>query len=110
LSEDEGLRDIVVLFLEDGRRRLAALLRQQSELDLPGMCSTAHAIKGASANIHAERVRSHAAAIEELTRDQEMPPIPLVERLIEQLAAEFAALDAWVCGDLPTPWPPGSVR
>lgn len=106
LSADDGLRDIIGLFLEDSQRRLEVLSRQQSEHDLPGMRSTAHALKGASANIRAERIRSYASVIEDLARAQEIPP----ERVIEQLAAELTALNSWVSGMASAPRPPGSVR
>jgi PAS domain S-box-containing protein len=105
LSADSGLRDIISLFLVDSRGRLETLSRQQSERDLPGMRATAHALKGASANIHAERIRSYATVIEDLTRSQQMPP----EHLLDQLATELMALNSWVSDMTPAPRPPESV-
>jgi PAS domain S-box-containing protein len=92
LSPRDGLLDVVDLFLEDGHRRVDILSRQQAEQDLSGMRATAHALKGASANVHAERVRHYATQVEHIAGAGGLPSV----QVIEQLAVELATLNEWV--------------
>ncbi len=57
-------RELLDLFLEDARQRLDQLESALSAGDLAQVASTAHSIKGAAANLAAERARSLAWAIE----------------------------------------------
>ena len=69
LMDDEELaRNVLAGFLEDMPRRIEALRGHLGTWDAKGAVLEAHTIKGASANVGAERLRRAAADLEKAAR------------------------------------------
>lgn len=85
-------RELLDLFLDDARQRLVQLESALSAGDLAQVASTAHSIKGAAANLAAERARALAWAIE--SRGRAGDSTGLAERAGE-LAAELERVAAF---------------
>ncbi len=71
LFEDdrELLEEVVALFRTTARRLHQELAASLEAGDLETLVRTAHSLKGASANLAAERIRAVSEALEELGRD-----------------------------------------
>jgi HPt (histidine-containing phosphotransfer) domain-containing protein len=85
-------RELLDLFLDDARQRLVQLESALSAGDLAQAACTAHSIKGAAANLAAERVRALAWAIE--SRGRAGDGTGLAEIAVE-LAAELERVAAF---------------
>ncbi len=79
-------RELLDLFLDDARQRLVHLETALSAGDLTQVASTAHSIKGAAANLAAERARALAWAIESRARAGDSAGLA---ELAGELAAEL---------------------
>jgi histidine phosphotransfer protein HptB len=86
---DDGafLREIAGIFLEDTPQRLAELEQSLRERDVARFARAAHSIKGSSANLGANSLRSVAEKLEHQARTE---GIDQVATLLEQVNAEFA--------------------
>jgi HPt (histidine-containing phosphotransfer) domain-containing protein len=86
-DNDEFLREIVALFLEDMPQRLAELDRSLAAADAPTFVRAAHSIKGSSANLGALALR---AAAEHLEHHSAKQGLTEVTALVAQVKTEFA--------------------
>ena len=84
-------RELAQLFLDDTRKRVALLMDAMNDGLLDQVRHTAHAIKGASANIGAHAFRSAAARLEEAAAE---PGQKQVAACWESFRAEFRRLEA----------------
>jgi len=83
-GDDEFLREIIGIYLQDTPQRLAELRTRSGEDDRSAFVRAAHTIKGSSANVGASLVRSLAETLE-----QHAAQTPLAE-----LAPRVAELEA----------------
>jgi PAS domain S-box-containing protein len=87
LGEDEDLlREIVAMFLEDTPKEIGPLMRAIAVGDVTTMALQAHKLKGSAANIRAESIREIFAGIEEAAKRKD---IPEAARLAEGFAERF---------------------
>lgn len=94
----EFYRELLELFLDDARGRLATLKRALAAPNLAEVTMAAHSIKGAAANLSAGRARDLAFAIEQGARNGNATGL---DDIVGQLAAEveriarFAGSFSW---------------
>src|SRR5580692_7091794 len=86
-------RELAETFVKSGDQCLADIIAALKASDLDTVRKRAHALKGASANIHAVGLSLAASSLEIAAREQATPSIGgLVEELTEKLAAVNAEL------------------
>jgi HPt (histidine-containing phosphotransfer) domain-containing protein len=85
-DNDEFLREIAGIFLEDTPLRIAELDQSALAGDLAKFTRAAHSIKGSSANIGASGLRAAAEKLESQSRTAGLAGVP---PLVEQVKAEF---------------------
>ncbi len=83
-----GLQEVVNMYLGDAQRRIQALRGHARERDAESLHRTAHALKGASGNLRADRMYRLCARLEGLARDGQLSG---VEALVDEIEAAFAA-------------------
>lgn len=86
-DNDEFLREIIMIYLEDTPQRIAELEQSLAAGDAPKFTRAAHSIKGSSANLGAMAVRGVAEQLERRSHDAGLAN---VAELIAELKAEFA--------------------
>jgi HPt (histidine-containing phosphotransfer) domain-containing protein len=95
-DNDEFLREIVGIFLEDAPLRLRELNEALGANDTGKFTRAAHSIKGASSNIGANALRLVAEELEHRSKNEHLPSLaPLVEsvqREFDRTKAELATL------------------
>jgi histidine phosphotransfer protein HptB len=90
-DNDEFLREIVTIYLEDTPQRIAELEQSLVAGDTPKFTRAAHSVKGSSANLGAMAVR---AVAERLEHQSHHDGLGHVAELIAALKAEFARAQA----------------
>lgn len=86
-DNDEFLREIAGIFLEDTPVRIAELDQSLAAGDVPRFVRAAHSIKGSSANLGALDLRAVAEKLEHQSRDAGLGN---VGTLLADLKSEFA--------------------
>jgi HPt (histidine-containing phosphotransfer) domain-containing protein len=86
-DNDEFLREIAGIFLEDTPQRIVELDQSAVAGDTARFTRAAHSIKGSSANLGASSLRAVAEKLEHQARNQGLAD---VAGLVEQVKAEFA--------------------
>jgi len=96
-DNDEFLREIAGIFLEDTPLRISELDQSALAGDIARFTRAAHSIKGSSANLGATSLRSLAEKLEHQVRTQGLAD---VAGLVAQIKTEFgrtqSALDALI--------------
>ncbi|MES2692152.1 MAG: Hpt domain-containing protein [Verrucomicrobiota bacterium] len=90
-DNDEFLREITGIFLEDTPLRIAELDQSLLAGDVSKFTRAAHSIKGSSANLGAVALRS---AAEKLEHDSRTEGLGNVKLLVDQVKNEFARANA----------------
>lgn len=90
-DNDEFLREIVGIFLEDTPQRIAELDQSLKAGDVPKFTRAAHSIKGSSANLGAMALRFVA---EKLEHESRTTGLAGVAALVDSIKAEFARAQA----------------
>ncbi|HVU24248.1 MAG TPA: Hpt domain-containing protein [Opitutus sp.] len=90
-DNDEFLRELVDIYLEDTPRRLVELDESLTANDRPKFTRAAHSIKGSSANLGASTVRAVAETLEHRSATENLASLA---GLITDLKAEFARAQA----------------
>lgn len=85
-DNDEFLREIIAIYLEDTPLRLAELDQSLASGDTPRFTRAAHSIKGSSANLGAALVRSTAEKLEHQSARQGLAD---VAALLAAVKTEF---------------------
>ena len=98
-GDEDLLRELAEVFLEDQTRLLTALREAAAGRDSERLRRAAHALKGAVANFAARDAVAAARHLEALARDGDVSPsvdsfVNELIRLIDGLAAELAAFVA----------------
>jgi HPt (histidine-containing phosphotransfer) domain-containing protein len=92
-DDEELLQEVIELFLEDMPKQVSLLQQHLDAGNVEEMGRTAHGVKGAAANIGAERVREAALLIEEAGKVGDLSlGVDLVAALrvdLEELAAQL---------------------
>lgn len=95
-DNDEFLREIIGIYLEDTPLRLAELDQSLAAGDVPKFTRAAHSVKGSSANIGAMVVRARAEALEHRSADEGLAnvagPLAELKAEFERAKAELAKL------------------
>ncbi|MBI5768833.1 MAG: Hpt domain-containing protein [Verrucomicrobia bacterium] len=86
-DNDEFLREIIGIFLEDTPQRVAELEQSLRAGDVPKFTRAAHSIKGSSANLGAMALRGVA---EKLEHESRKSGLGAVAPLVDALKGEFA--------------------
>jgi HPt (histidine-containing phosphotransfer) domain-containing protein len=86
-DNDEFLREIAGIFLEDTPQRIAELTQSLTAGDVPKFTRAAHSIKGSAANLGAAALR-HAA--EQLEHQSRQDGLATVAGLVTAIKSEFA--------------------
>jgi HPt (histidine-containing phosphotransfer) domain-containing protein len=86
-DNDEFLREIIAIYLEDTPLRITELEQRLAAGDNPKFTRAAHSIKGSSANLGAITVR---AVAEELERYSQTQGLTGVADFVVRLKSEFA--------------------
>lgn len=90
-DNDEFLREIAGIYLEDTPQRIAELDSSLVAGDTPTFTRAAHSIKGSSANLGANEVRATAEKLEHQSRATGLSG---VAALIAQLKTDYARAEA----------------
>lgn len=85
-DNDEFLREITGIFLEDTPQRVAELEESLAKGDLPRFARAAHSIKGSSSNLGANLLKAVAEKLEHQARTT---GIGDVTALVQQLKIEY---------------------
>lgn len=94
-DNDEFLREIAGIFLEDTPKRITELDTSAVAGDLPRFTRAAHSIKGSSANIGATALRGIAEQLEQQSRTSGLGGLaPLVDQLKIEFGRTEIALHA----------------
>jgi HPt (histidine-containing phosphotransfer) domain-containing protein len=86
-DNDEFLREIITIFLEDTPQRIAELDQSLATGDVPTFTRAAHSIKGSSSNLGTLRLREQAEKLEHGSRKE---GLGAVGPDVATLKAEFA--------------------
>jgi HPt (histidine-containing phosphotransfer) domain-containing protein len=86
-DNDEFLREIAGIFLEDTPQRINELTQSLAAGDVPKFTRAAHSIKGSAANLGAAALRAVAEKLEHKSRTD---GIVAVTSLVGEIKAEFA--------------------
>ena len=86
-DNDEFLREIAGIFLEDTPLRIAELEQSLAAADLPKFTRAAHSIKGSSANLGAMALRAVAERLEHHARTN---GVTAAAPFVAEITAEFA--------------------
>ena len=92
-GDEKFARDLADAFVETGTRELAAISTALGAGDAAALRSSAHTIKGASANLRAPAVVAAAAQLESAAGLGENPQ---TAALAEKLAAEVTKMTAYL--------------
>jgi histidine phosphotransfer protein HptB len=90
-DNDEFLREIAGIFLEDTPQRIAELDQSLAAGDVPKFTRAAHSIKGSSSNLGAMTLR---AAAEKLEHQAKTAGLGGVAALVDAVKVEFARTQA----------------
>lgn len=90
-DDDEFLREIAEIFMEDTPLRIAELEQSLAAADLPKFTRAAHSIKGSSANLGAMALRAVAECLEHHARTNGMKA---AAPFVAEIATEFARAQA----------------
>src|SRR3954466_10199566 len=90
-DNDEFLREIAGIFLEDTPQRIAELDQSLAAGDVPKFTRAAHSIKGSSANLGAMALRAVAEKLEHQSRTVGLTG---VTELVADVKTEFARAQA----------------
>jgi HPt (histidine-containing phosphotransfer) domain-containing protein len=90
-DNDEFLREILGIYLEDTPNRIVELEQSLAAGDTPKFTRAAHSVKGSSANVGAMVVRAVAEKLEHQSHQQGLGQ---VAPLIGELKAEFKRAEA----------------
>lgn len=90
-DNDEFLREIAGIFLEDTPQRIAELDQSLASGDVPRFVRAAHSIKGSSSNLGAMTLRAVAEKLEHQSRSEGLGN---VTGLLDSLRAEYAKASA----------------
>ncbi len=90
-DNDEFLREVAVIYLEDTPERLAELEECLASVDVPRFTRAAHSIKGSSANMGAMVLREIAEKLEHQSKDT---PLAQLVPIIAEARTAFAAAEA----------------
>jgi two-component system sensor histidine kinase/response regulator len=90
-GDAEFERELAETFVSSGDRCLAEIIAALKVSDLDTVRKRAHALKGASANIHALELSQVASRLESAARDSSMP---ILGGLVEELSLKLAAVNA----------------
>lgn len=90
-DNDEFLREITGIFLEDTPQRIAELDQSLAAGDVPKFTRAAHSIKGSSANMGALALKAVAEQLENHSRTQGLTN---VNELVGKVKAEFGRAQA----------------
>src|SRR3954468_2086667 len=85
-DNDEFLREIAGIFLEDTPHRIAELDDSLRAGDLPKFTRAAHSIKGSSSNLGASALRAAAEKLEHAARTHGLKS---VAGLVDEIKVEF---------------------
>jgi two-component system, sensor histidine kinase and response regulator len=97
-GDEEFVRQLIILFIEDGRNSLEQIAAAVKAGDYGALSERAHSLKGASANLLAETARRAAERLEQAARAMKSEQIPLLadelryelQRTMEYLNARIA--------------------
>jgi two-component system, sensor histidine kinase and response regulator len=97
-GDEEFVRQLIILFVEDGRNSLQQIAAAARSGDLATLSERAHSLKGASANLLAENARRAAERLEHAAKDARAEQIPQLasdlqrelQRTMDYLSARIA--------------------
>jgi HPt (histidine-containing phosphotransfer) domain-containing protein len=93
LSGDEELfADVIRLFLEDCPQRLAAIQAALDAHNAEDVRTSAHALKGAAANLSARRLAEAAHALEQMGANRQLEASDAAFKLVSAEASELIEL------------------
>jgi histidine phosphotransfer protein HptB len=96
-DNDEFLREITGIFLEDTPKRIAELDDSLVAGDVPGFTRAAHSIKGSSSNLGAAALRAAAEKLETQARTKGLVEVaPLVADIKSEYAKAQTVLTALI--------------
>jgi HPt (histidine-containing phosphotransfer) domain-containing protein len=87
-DDDEFLKEIIGIFLEDTPQRIAELDQCLASFDQPKFTRAAHSIKGSASNLGATKVREVAEQLEHQSRNSGLNGL---DQLLATLGNEYAA-------------------
>ncbi len=90
-NDEELMREMLALFLEEAPANLDSLRHSLAEGDAPVSCRHAHSLSGAAANVAAEALRVAAENAEKAASDGDLPR---VGGLVGEIEVEFERLRA----------------
>jgi two-component system sensor histidine kinase/response regulator len=95
-NDMEFIRDILGTYQESVDRLMVEMRQALNDNDRQALASAAHKLRGASANIHAQRARDVCALLEDqaetLPAEQGRAQIDLLSKLLDAVNAEFQML------------------
>lgn len=95
-DNDEFLREIIGIFLEDTPNRLNELTQGLASGDVGVFTRAAHSIKGSSSNVGAMRLRAAAEKLEHTSRKEGLGTVaPAIEELNQEFIAAQTALQKY---------------
>ena len=103
LGGDKFLREMIVLFLDYGAKKVAEAVAAQSAGDLAAVAKAVHPIKSSAGNVGASQVQALATRLETQAKDGEATALPTG---VAELTAAFAAVSVELKAlltTLPTP-------
>ncbi len=77
-GDEEFMRQLVILFVEDGRNSLQQIAAAVRAADYVSLGARAHSLKGSTANLMAEQARSAAEKLEHAAKESRAEQIPLL--------------------------------
>lgn len=88
---DEGFSGLLSVYLQDAQTKMASLQAGLEQGDADLVRSSAHSLKGSSANLGAQPLAELSLAVEQQAREGNLAGL---DRLLEQIEAEFREVAA----------------
>ena len=98
-SDDEFLRELLVIFRQDARTNLEKSRKAMAELDFESLTRTAHTLKGMLRNLSMGAAADTAAALENASRDrQQGNSAELLGKLVKEMEGILPEVEAQLAG------------
>ncbi|HEX7114617.1 MAG TPA: PAS domain-containing protein [Steroidobacter sp.] len=97
-GDAEFASELITTFTASGTQVLDEIAQALAAFDRPGLSRAAHKLKGASANVYADRLRGLCESLESQAAQVDQPRL---HELIEQVRSEFARAVQFLKSELP---------
>jgi polar amino acid transport system substrate-binding protein len=102
MGDDELVVELALLFIDSTASLIATIHDAMARADAQAVSRGAHSVKGAAANLYAERLRAAAGRLEDAGKRNDLSEMLV---LVEKVAVEFNEASKYLRSELKLPTP-----